>query len=126
MYFTVSRTGQQAQERKQTISMLETLPGSLELLEDAADGDEDVVYVLQALTGGPIKIGHTTWSAREQRRRQIQIGSPTTLVFRRIVRGGMWLEQALHAYFAYARLSGEWFSLVDDMIHLCPEAFDGR
>lgn len=120
------RTGQPSRQRKQTLDRLEALPEALALLQDAGEGDDEVVYVLQAANGGPVKIGHTTWAAREQRRRQLQTGSPSTLVFRRLLRGGMWLEQSLHAYFQHARLSGEWFSLTDDMIYLCPEAFGGR
>jgi len=99
------------------------LPECLALLRDADETSTNVVYVVQAETGGPVKIGHTTWKARSRRLAELQTGNPERLVFRRVVDGERWLESALHEYFWESRLEGEWFELCDELAHLAPEAF---
>jgi len=71
-----------------------------------------------------VKIGHTTWKARHRRLAELQTGNPDRLVFRRIVSGERWLEQALHEYYSEYRLEGEWFEICDDLRPLVPRAFD--
>lgn len=100
------------------------LPEALSLLRDADETSTDVVYIVQSETGGPVKIGHTTWSARQRRLAELQTGSPHRLVFRRIIDGEGWLERALHEYYCESRLEGEWFDLCEDLKPLAPEAFD--
>jgi hypothetical protein len=90
-------------------------------LPRATKDDRDVVYVIQALDGGPVKIGHTTFDAVDRRRQDLQTGNPRQLVIRALFSGGLWLEQALHEYFHESRLVGEWFSLSPQLIVLCPE-----
>lgn len=99
------------------------LPDALTLLRDADDTSANVVYIVQAESGGPVKIGHTSWGARERRLAELQTGNPQRLVFRRIVDGERWLERALHEYYSDHRLEGEWFALCDDLRPLAPEAF---
>lgn len=87
----------------------------------AQEGDAEVVYVIQARDGGPVKIGHTSYAAVDARRRKLQTGNHQQLVVRGLFRGGMWLESALHEYLGASRLQGEWFSLSPELIALCPE-----
>jgi hypothetical protein len=94
----------------------------LEELALANAGDTDIVYVVQAKNGGPVKIGHTSWRRRFNRLAAIQTGNPHKLVFRRLLSGDMWLEQALHRVLEASRLEGEWFALTEDVKALCPEA----
>lgn len=100
------------------------LPEALALLRDADDTDTNVVYVVQAESGGPVKIGHTTWKARHRRLAELQTGNSARLVFRRIVSGERWLERALHEYYSEQRLEGEWFCLCEELRPLAPAAFD--
>jgi hypothetical protein len=67
------------------------------------------VYFIQAVKGGPIKIGVT----RNVRRRLaiIQANSPVPLQVIGVIPGaGIETESALHAHFGYLRLHNEWFA----------------
>lgn len=91
---------------------------ALERREDRrrSEGDQ-VVYFVQAEHGGPIKIG---WSAFPSARLvSLQESSPYRLRFTRLIRGGTRRdEQALHARFAAAKLSGEWFAPIAELCEL--------
>lgn len=80
-----------------------------------------MVYLIQAVGGGPVKIGHSTYRGVDRRIQQIQTGNPEQLVVRALFDGGLWLEQALHEHFAELRLTGEWFALDQRLRELCPE-----
>lgn len=64
-------------------------------------------YAIQAVNGGPIKIGSTRKPVQE-RLRQLQTGSPLPL---RVIAelDGLHHERELHHQFADWRLEGEWF-----------------
>lgn len=67
------------------------------------------VYFIQALTGGPIKIGVTTGPIRG-RLSTLQTASPVPLVVLRETEGDYEAERDLHMALAAHRLSGEWFA----------------
>jgi hypothetical protein len=65
------------------------------------------VYFIQAVTGGPIKIG---WSLRPvDRVRDLQGAHPHELTIVTMFRGSVAMERRLHRKFADFRLLGEWF-----------------
>lgn len=66
------------------------------------------VYFIQAVNGGPIKIGIAV--DVESRLETFQCGSPVPLRIVGVIRGaGISTEQRLHRRFAAHRLHGEWF-----------------
>lgn len=71
------------------------------------------VYFIQAIAGGPIKIGY----ARdvEKRLRDLQCGSPFVLRVICTEEGGQKYEAQLHRRFAKWRLHGEWFRLEGEL-----------
>jgi hypothetical protein len=90
-------------------------------LPRAKEDDKEVVYVIQALDGGPVKIGHSTRRGVQSRLKSLQIGNHQRLTVRATYSGGMWLERALHEFFALSRLSGEWFWVTQELREWCPE-----
>jgi hypothetical protein len=70
--------------------------------------DRDRVYLVQAVDGGPIKIGHSGHLMR--RLGELQRSSPVKLRVIFHVTGGEGLERYLHEAFAGCRLHGKWFS----------------
>lgn len=73
------------------------------------------VYFIQMGDGGPIKIG---LSANVQQRLDVfQLSAPYPLTLLAVVRNGRdRLERELHARFASARLRGEWFQPVPELL----------
>ncbi len=67
-----------------------------------------LVYFLQGVDGGPIKIGTTRGLAG--RVAYLQTASPVRLRVLCAVEGDRFIEQGLHESFAHLRLHGEWFS----------------
>jgi hypothetical protein len=71
-----------------------------------------VIYAIQAVDGGPIKIGYcSTAELVPKRVAALQTGNPFRLVVRRIAPApdGINTERDLHNRFARYRLQGEWF-----------------
>lgn len=66
------------------------------------------VYFMQAVHGGPIKIGMS--EAPERRLADLQVGSPYKLRIIGVAAGGQPREAVLHKRLAAFRLHGEWFS----------------
>jgi hypothetical protein len=73
----------------------------------AAGPSDGLVYFIEAVGAGRIKIGHAR--DPQARLRELQTGSAYTLRLMAMVPGGMALERALHRRFADLRLAGEWF-----------------
>jgi hypothetical protein len=66
------------------------------------------VYFVQAVGGGPIKIGHAANVAARVDR--LQTGSPAPLRVLAVILGaGVSAETSLHQRFAHLRAHGEWF-----------------
>lgn len=69
------------------------------------------VYLIQALNGGPIKIG---WARDPERRLQdLQTGQAEQLTLLAVIPGTKRLEHDIHRKLIYARLGGEWFQPVE-------------
>lgn len=66
-----------------------------------------IVYFIQGVNGGPIKIGHT--DNIEKRIKQMQTGNPNQLILLHITRGGKNLEDQIHEEFKEDHYRGEWF-----------------
>lgn len=66
------------------------------------------MYFIQAVGGGPIKIGMSVDPG--DRLAALQAGSPVTLRIIGIADGGQPQEVALHRRLAKHRLHGEWFA----------------
>jgi hypothetical protein len=81
-----------------------------------------MIYFIQAIGGGPIKIGYTSTDPHD-RLRGIQTGSPYKLRVLAVRTGNRSQEQALHHKLSEHRLEGEWFepcktvleAIVDDL-----------
>jgi len=65
------------------------------------------VYFVQAISGGPIKIGTTL--DLEARLRELQCGNPEKLRYIGTVEGDLKTERALHKKLSAHRIRGEWF-----------------
>lgn len=72
------------------------------------------IYFIQVGTDGPIKIGY----AGDVKRRlgELQLANPFELRLVRAVRGNVLLERQIHAIYAHARLRGEWFTPVPELV----------
>jgi hypothetical protein len=69
-----------------------------------------MVYFIQAVTGGPVKIGYTRGSLGA-RLSQLQSGNPEELRVIGVRRGGRDLERELHQRLRHCHVRGEWFAL---------------
>ena len=67
-----------------------------------------MIYFIQAVSGGPIKIGYAKniWS----RLGGLQTSHPEKLTVLGYIEGDLETERSLHDRFAESRLSGEWFT----------------
>lgn len=90
---------------------------SITRLRQTAVDDVRVVYFIQAIDGGPIKIGTSSIGSVLSRFTTIQVGHPSELRFRRMVAGDWRVERGLHSYFAEQRTRkrGEWFWPCDEL-----------
>lgn len=74
------------------------------------------VYFIQAIDGGPIKIGRAANVGR--RLRMLQIGNPAILQVLAFAPGGSSEETAVHRALAKHRHRNEWFSASDAVIEM--------
>jgi hypothetical protein len=79
-----------------------------------------VIYFIQMGEGGPIKIGKADDPWR--RLSGLQIGCPTSLKLLGTVDGDRRREAGLHQDFDDARIRGEWFFPVPDLMKLISES----
>lgn len=75
-----------------------------------------MIYFVQAVGVGNIKIGWTEGTDAAQRMRDMQVGSPVPLSLLRTIPGDRTLEQELHRRFAFAHVHGEWFRAVPELL----------
>lgn len=79
---------------------------------------EGAIYFIQAVDGGPIKVGRTEWMTR--RLESLQVGNPKQLVVLGVeplpLDELLARERELHQQFDYARVRGEWFEPVPDLV----------
>jgi hypothetical protein len=76
-----------------------------------------MIYFIQEEATCHIKIGHTDGDPLD-RLRALRTGSPSPLVLLGVLPGGFAEEQSLHRRFATARVQGEWFRPVPELILL--------
>jgi hypothetical protein len=74
------------------------------------------VYFIQALDGGPIKIGHTTRLSIRLKQIAKEFGKRFWVLG--VIDGARDAEKALHERFAHLRIGGEWFKPASDL-HEC-------
>jgi hypothetical protein len=80
---------------------------------------EGVVYFIQAVHGGPVKIGFTARGA-SGRLSEHQGGSPYRLIVIHQMQGTMRTERELHVRFKDSLVSGrEWFAPTPELADLC-------
>lgn len=88
-------------------------------------GQDGYVYFIQAVIGGPVKIGTALnpWV----RMTELQSGNPEKLRLIAVMHGGSKLERACHTRLADDRLRGEWFrssellaALIDELAYAPP------
>lgn len=75
-----------------------------------------MIYFIQAVSGGPIKIGYA--ADPEKRIAEIQRMSPIELRTLKVIEGDLRQEKGLHKHFAKFRLHGEWFNLNEGMLDI--------
>jgi hypothetical protein len=97
------------------------LGSDLSQIRRATKTSNDVVYLVQAQSGGPVKIGHSTFASVKKRLKSLQCSHHEELVIRALFDGTTWLESALHELFWANRIRGEWFTVSPLMRELCPE-----
>lgn len=79
-----------------------------------------VTYFIQAVHGGPVKIGRSTGEAGPRSRLSIcQVGCPDELRIVGVVRGNY--ERAFHGLWREQRIRGEWFQPVEEMCQHAPD-----
>lgn len=90
---------------------------SITRLRQTRVDDIRVVYFIQSVDGGPIKIGTSSVGSILSRFTSIQVGNPSELKIRRMVAGDWRVERGLHSYFAEqrTRTRGEWFWPSDEL-----------
>lgn len=82
-------------------------PRSTDPANDNIEDEPGFVYFVQAVEGGPIKIG---WSVDPDKRlKELQGGNPKELKLIGIEAGDMQHERELHGRFRDHRMFGEWF-----------------
>lgn len=72
------------------------------------------VYFVQAVDGGPIKIGTTV--RLSQRLKQLTRNAGHPLEVLGVIDGGPTEEKELHERFSHLRVASEWFEAGDDLI----------
>lgn len=75
-----------------------------------------VVYLMQASWGGPVKIGTCRKERLEARLQEVQVGNPYRLVVRHVLDGGKELEEWIHEQLGNLRLRGEWFGPGEEVL----------
>lgn len=91
------------------------------LNDEPESGGYSVIYFLEAVGVGSIKIGFTDRTDVESRIAEIQTGCPVPVRLLKSMPGTLEDEKNLHRRFASSRLNGEWFKPVPELIqHIKP------
>lgn len=100
--------------RAELLADISTIPGDIEPESTKAE-DSRYVYFVQAVSGGPIKIGVAADPA--DRLAQLQPGNPERLqIIGVIPDAGRSGESILHLKFQRSRLCGEWFEPISSLL----------
>lgn len=81
-----------------------------------------MIYFIQAAGIGHIKIGYTDADDALIRLASLQIGSPVPLKLLGTIPGSLEDEKDLHRRFGSARVTGEWFKPVAELLALVPSS----
>lgn len=81
-----------------------------------------MIYFIQDQTANLIKVGFTGGDSADDRMKALQTGSPVGLVLLLTLPGERSVETQLHQRFAAARVHGEWFRPVPDLVQFMLEA----
>lgn len=81
---------------------------------------EGVVYFIQAVESGRIKIGYSSNSGK-RRLAEMSTGSPEQLEVLGEVPGDVAFERELHRRLRHSRLHGEWFELTPEVLEVLAE-----
>lgn len=81
-----------------------------------------MIYFIQATGIGHIKIGYTDADDALIRLASLQIGSPVPLKLLGTIPGSLEDEKDLHRRFGSARVTGEWFKAVPELLALVPSS----
>jgi hypothetical protein len=76
-----------------------------------------VIYFIQVLPNGPIKIGYTAASTAIGRFNQLQQASPYKLALSGLLHGYEKEERKLHRLFSKYKLRGEWFESAPELVN---------
>lgn len=77
-----------------------------------------MIYFIREDDDGPIKIGcSASYSGVRERLTTIKIGNPRKLSIIKIIPGNFEDEKKWHERYAYANVSGEWFSPVPELVN---------
>lgn len=88
------------------------------LLDAEPRSVEPCVYFVQQEGTRFVKIGVSSPAYMQERLRQLQVGNPSQLVVRRMVKGDFNVEAVLHAAFAHLHVRGEWFDCDTELAQL--------
>lgn len=76
-----------------------------------------MIYFVQSMSGGPIKIGYSQDTRTiNNRLASLQTNSPTELMLVGIIEGNKQTEASLHSQFDCVRVRGEWFDPCDAIV----------
>jgi hypothetical protein len=75
---------------------------------------QPMIYFIQAVDGGPIKIGYSI--DPQKCLKQIQRKSPVPLQILRMIEGDIEYKEAIHHLFNKSRVRGEWFDPSEELL----------
>lgn len=85
---------------------------------------EDVVYFVQAESGGPVKIGRSMGHRLASRLAALQTAHPERLRITRLIAGDAHIEREIHSKLSHLRLrpDGEWFRCDENLARVAHAA----
>ena len=87
----------------------------LKELKSVSNGKcKTMVYFIQSVNGGPIKIGYS--NNVNERIRELQTASPYKLILLAAIVGGVRMENDIHKQFSKYRMRGEWFKPAKELM----------
>ena len=89
------------------------------LSRSGPDPRRNEVYFIRSGTGGPIKIGFSTYTPTRLRNLQMTSGQDLTLLA--TIPGDLHREHELHRRFRHLRIHGEWFRPESDLLGFIAE-----
>jgi hypothetical protein len=85
-------------------------------MSDDDSSRSGVIYIVQSVTGGPVKIGFTERPTVVNRIAGLQTAHANKLILRAAKPGTMAAERRIHTLFKEERMLGEWFALSERIV----------